>query len=415
MQNTTVIQGIEARYTALAPLLDERMRRQWAAAEAQAYGWGGVRAVSRAIGMSPHTIVKGLAELAARREDPEAPVEARLRVAGGGRLRATDADPGLAASLERLVDPATRGDPMSPLRWTCKSTAQLAGELTRQGHPVSPRTVGRLLKADGYSLQGNRKTKEGGNHPDRNAQFEHINATVTKFQRRGQPVISIDTKKKELVGEFKNGGREWQPQGEPEEVRVHDFLDKDLGKAIPYGVYDIGENQGWVSVGIDHDTARFATEAIRRWWSKMGAKRYRNAKALLITADGGGSNGSRCRLWKVALQELAARLELPIHVCHFPPGTSKWNKIEHRMFCHITQNWRGRPLVSHEVIINLIANTATRTGLKIRAELDAGTYPTGIKVTDEELAAVNLKRDKFHGEWNYSILPSRKKKIGNLF
>jgi hypothetical protein len=304
---------------------------------------------------------------------------------------------------------------MSPLRWTCKSTAQLAGELTRQGHPVSPRTVGRLLKADGYSLQGNRKTKEGGNHPDRNAQFEHINATVTKFQRRGQPVISIDTKKKELVGEFKNGGREWQPQGEPEEVRVHDFLDKDLGKAIPYGVYDIGENQGWVSVGIDHDTARFATEAIRRWWSKMGAKRYRDAKALLITADGGGSNGSRCRLWKVALQDLAARLELPIHVCHFPPGTSKWNKIEHRMFCHITQNWRGRPLVSHEVIINLIANTATQTGLKIRAELDDGTYPTGIKVTDEELAAVNLKRDKFHGEWNYCILPPRKKKIVNLF
>src|SRR4051794_2370034 len=317
--------------------------------------------------------------------------------------------------LERLVDPATRGDPMSPLRWACKSTAQLAGELTRQGHPVSPRTVGRLLKADGYSLQGNRKTKEGGDHPDRNAQFEHINATVTKFQRRGQPVISIDTKKKELVGEFKNGGREWQPQGEPEEVRVHDFLDKDLGKAIPYGVYDIGENQGWVSVGIDHDTARFATEAIRRWWSKMGAKRYPGAKALLITADGGGSNGSRCRLWKVALQDLAARLELPIHVCHFPPGTSKWNKIEHRMFCHITQNWRGRPLVSHEVIIHLIANTATQTGLKIRAELDDGTYPTGIKVTDEELAAVNLKRDKFHGEWNYSILPPRKKKIVNLF
>jgi hypothetical protein len=238
---------------------------------------------------------------------------------------------------------------------------------------------------------------------------------VIKFQRRGQPVISIDTKKKELVGEFKNGGREWQPQGEPEEVRVHDFLDKELGKAIPYGVYDIGENQGWVSVGIDHDTARFATEAIRRWWSKMGAKRYRGAKALLITADGGGSNGSRCRLWKVALQELAVRLELPVHVCHFPPGTSKWNKIEHRMFCHITQNWRGRPLVSHEVIINLIANTSTQTGLKIRAELDARTYPTGIKVTDEELAAVNLKRDKFHGEWNYSILPPHKNKIVNLF
>jgi Rhodopirellula transposase DDE domain len=414
MQDAIVIQGIEARYAALAPLLDERMRRQWAAAETQAYGWGGVRAVSRAIGMSPNTIVKGLAELAARRDDPGAPLEARLRAEGGGRLRATDADPEPAEVLERLVNPATRGDPMSPLRWTCKSTYQLAMELTRQGHPVSPRTVGRLLKADGYSLQSNRKTKEGGDHPDRNAQFEHINATVTKFQQRGQPVISVDTKKKELVGEFKNGGREWQPKGEPEKVLVHDFLDKDLGKAIPYGVYDVGENQGWVSVGIDHDTARFATEAIRRWWKKMGAKRYRDAKALLITADGGGSNGSRCRLWKVALQDLAAKLELPIHMCHFPPGTSKWNKIEHRMFCHITQNWRGRPLVSHEVIIKLIANTATQTGLKIRAELDAGTYPTGIKVTDDELAAINLKRDKFHGEWNYSILPPRKTTTLNL-
>jgi hypothetical protein len=415
MQDAIGIQGIEARYTALAPLLDERMRRQWAAAEAQAYGWGGVRAVSGAIGMSPNTIVKGLAELAARREDPGAPLEARLRVSGGGRLRATDADPELAEALERLVNPATRGDPMSPLRWTCKSTYQLAMELKRQGHPVSPRTVGRLLKADGYSLQSNRKTKEGGDHPDRNAQFEHINATVTKFQQRGQPVISVDTKKKELVGEFKNGGQEWQPKGEPEKVLVHDFLDKDLGKAIPYGVYDVGENQGWVSVGIDHDTARFATEAIRRWWKKMGAKRYRDAKALLITADGGGSNGSRCRLWKIALRDLAVRLELPIHVCHFPPGTSKWNKIEHRMFCHITQNWRGRPLVSHEVIISLIATTATQTGLKIRAELDVGSYPTGIKVTDEELAAINLKRDKFHGEWNYSIFPPRKTKIVNLF
>jgi hypothetical protein len=415
MQDVTVVQGIEVRYAALEPLLDERMRRQWAAAEAQAYGWGGIRAVSRATGMSPNTIAKGLAELTARRKAPEAPLPGRLRSEGGGRLRATDADPDLAEALEQLVAPATRGDPMSPLRWTCKSTSQLAKELTRQGHPVSPRTVARLLKAEGYSLQSNRKTKEGGNHPDRNAQFEHINATVTKFQRRGQPVISVDTKKKELVGEFKNGGREWQPKGEPEKVLVHDFLDKDLGKAIPYGVYDVGENQGWVSVGIDHDTARFATEAIRRWWKKMGVKRYRDAKALLITADGGGSNGSRCRLWKIALQDLAVQLGLPIHVCHFPPGTSKWNKIEHRMFCHITQNWRGRPLVSHEVIINLIANTSTEKGLKIQAELDAGTYPTGIKVTDEELACVNLKRDRFHGEWNYSILPACKKKIVNLF
>jgi hypothetical protein len=259
-------------------------------------------------------------------------------------------------------------------------------------------------------LQSNRKTKEGSNHPDRNAQFEHINAEVQAFQRRGQPVISVDTKKKELVGEFKNGGREWRPKGEPETVLVHDFMDKDLGKAIPYGVYDVTENQGWVSVGIDHDTARFATEAIRRWWKKMGSERHRGAKELLITADGGGSNGSRCRLWKLALQDLASHLGMPIHVCHFPPGTSKWNKIEHRMFCHITQNWRGRPLVSHEVIINLIANTATQQGLMIQAELDTGTYPTGTKVTDEELARVKLKPAKFHGDWNYQILPRPTKK-----
>jgi hypothetical protein len=304
----------------------------------------------------------------------------------------------------------TRGDPMSPLRWTCKSTTQLASELTRQGHPASARTVGRLLKATGYSLQGNRKAKEGADHPDRNAQFEHINAAVMRFQRRGQPVISVDTKKKELVGEFRNGGREWQRKGEPVEVRVHDFMDKELGKAIPYGIYDVTKNEGWVSVGIDHDTARFAAETIHRWWKKMGSKRHRGARELLITADGGGSNGSRCRLWKIALQDLADQLEMPVHVCHFPPGTSKWNKIEHRMFCHITQNWRGRPLVSHEIIINLIANTATTQGLQIQAELDTASYPTGIKVTDEELAAVRLKPSKFHSEWNYRILPSRKKK-----
>jgi transposase len=410
MQDAAAIEGIQSRYAALAALMDERMRRQWAAAESRSYGWGGVRAVSRATGMSPNTIARGLAELEAREIDPEAPVESRLRKPGGGRKRATEADPELATALERLVDPVTRGDPTSPLRWTCKSTTQLASELRRQGHPVSPRTVGRLLKAAGYSLQSNRKTKEGKDHPDRNAQFEHINATVLTFQGRGQPVISVDTKKKELVGEYRNGGREWQPQGEPNEVLVHDFMDKELGKAIPYGVYDLTENQGWVSVGIDHDTARFATEAIRRWWKKMGARRHRGAKELLVTADGGGSNGSRCRLWKVALQDLANDLTMPIHVCHFPPGTSKWNKIEHRMFCHITQNWRGRPLVSHEVIINLIANTATAQGLKIKAELDTGSYPTGIKVTDQELATVHLKCSQFHGDWNYCILPVRRKK-----
>ncbi|MHB8416419.1 MAG: ISAzo13 family transposase, partial [Acidiferrobacteraceae bacterium] len=280
-------------------------------------------------------------------------------------------------------------------------------ELTRQSHPIGAWTVGALLRADGYSLQGNRKTKEGSNHPDRNAQFEYINAMVKRLQLRGQPVISVDTKKKELVGQFKNGGREWQPKGEPEEVDVHDFPDPTMGKVIPYGVFDLSRNEGWVSVGIDHDTAQFAAQAIGRWWKKMGAKRYPGAKELLITADGGGSNGSRCRLWKVALQELSVRLGIPIHVCHFPPGTSKWNKIEHRMFCHITQNWRGRPLVSHEVIVNLIANTTTQAGLKIRAELDRGVYPIGLKITDAELAKLNLKLAKFHGDWNYSLLPAK--------
>jgi Rhodopirellula transposase DDE domain len=409
MQDAAAIQGIESRYAALATLMDERMRRQWAAAEAKSYGWGGVRAVSRATGLSPNTIAKGLVELEARESNPSTVREIRLRKPGAGRKRATVADPGLANALERLVDPVTRGDPQSPLRWTCKSTTQLARELTREGHPVSPRTVGRLLKSSGYSLQGNRKTKEGADHPDRNAQFEHISATVFDFQKRGQPVISVDTKKKELVGEFRNGGREWQRKGEPVDVLVHDFMDKQLGKAIPYGVYDLTENQGWVSVGIDHDTARFAAEAIHRWWKKMGSSRHRGANELLIMADGGGSNGSRCRLWKVALQGLADRLGIPVHVCHFPPGTSKWNKIEHRMFCHITQNWRGRPLVSHEVIISLIANTATAQGLKIQAELDTTSYPTGVKVTDQELAAVRLKPGEFHGEWNYCILPTRRK------
>jgi hypothetical protein len=409
MQDAAVIEGIELRYSALALLMDERMRRQWAAAEAKSYGWGGIRAVSTATGISPNTIVKGLAELETR-ESAVPPLSGRLRKVGAGRKRTVEVDPELPAALERLVDPETRGDPMSPLRWTCKSTTQLAEELTRQGHPVSPRTVGRLLKASGYSLQSNCKTKEGKDHPDRDAQFRHINHRVLALQERGQPVISIDTKKKELIGNFRNGGREWQPKGEPEQVLVHDFMDKELGKAIPYGVYDITENQGWVSVGIDHDTARFAAEAIRRWWKKMGAKRHRGAKELLITADGGGSNGSRCRLWKVALQDLANYLEMPIHVCHFPPGTSKWNKIEHRMFCHITQNWRGRPLISHEVIVNLIANTATSKGLKIKAELDTRSYPTGIKVADKELAAVRLKPASFHGDWNYCVLPQQRKK-----
>jgi hypothetical protein len=408
MQHESALQLIESKYRSLAPLMDERVRRHWAATEAKAYGWGGVSAVSSATGISRKTIRKGLAELGVREESPDAPVEKRLRSPGGGRKRLTQTDPELFASLEWLVDPTTRGDPMSPLRWTCKSTHELAQTLTAQGHALSPRTVGRLLNEVGFSLQSNRKTKEGAAHSDRNAQFEHINATVKRFQRRAQPVISVDAKKKELVGEFKNVGREWQPKGEPLTVNTHDFMDVELGKAIPYGVYDLTRNEGWVSVGIDHDTAEFAAQAIHRWWKKMGAKRYPDAKELLITADGGGSNASRSRLWKVALQGLALRLKMPIWVCHFPPGTSKWNKIEHRMFCHITQNWRGRPLMSHDIIIELIANTTTRAGLTIRAELDTATYPTGTKVSDEDLAAVNLKRHKFHGDWNYTLLPSRR-------
>ncbi len=410
MRDARTLRRIETKYHSLAPLMDERMRRQWAAAEAAACGWGGVRAVAQATGLSPHTIRKGQAELAARAAQPDLPPSSRLRRAGAGRKARTQEDPELVQALERLVDPVTRGDPDSPLRWTCKSTRGLARELTDQGRPVSDSTVRRLLHAAQYSLPGNRKTREGNQHPDRNAQFGHINAMVRSFQGRGQPVISVDAKKKELVGDFRNGGREWQPQGEPERVRVHDFIDKELGKAIPYGVYDVGANEGWVSVGIDHDTARFAVDAIGRCWRKMGRPRYPSARELLITADGGGSNGSRCRLGKVALQDLTADLGIPIRVCHFPPGTSKWNKIEHRMFCHITQNWRGRPLVSHEVIVNLIANTATQQGLTIQAELDTAAYPIGVEVSDEELAAVNLIPAGFHGDWNYTIAPARKTK-----
>ena len=409
MQDPASAEQIAMKYVSLAPMMNERMRRQWAASEARAYGWGGVRAVSGAIGMSPNTIRRGLAELQDRQAHPGAPEDLRIRRPGGGRKALTENDPELLDALEHMVDPMTRGDPESPLRWTCKSTTQLAAALTRQGHALSPRSVGRLLNEAGYSLQSNRKTLEGASHPDRNAQFEHISRTVRAFQSRGQPVISVDTKKKELVGAFKNVGREWRPKGDPDTVKIYDFLDPELGKAIPYGVYDLSSNQGWVSVGVDHDTARFAVEAIRRWWGKMGSPRYPSARQLLITADGGGSNGSRCRLWKVALQDLASQLGLTIHVCHFPPGTSKWNKIEHRMFCHITQNWRGKPLVSHDIIINLIASTATKTGLRIRAELDRGSYPTGVAVADEELASVNLKRANFHGEWNYAIRPKRSK------
>jgi len=379
------------------------MRRQWAATEAWDLGWGGVTSVAVATGLARNTIMAGTRELEYRREHPRATVSLRIRDLGGGRKPLTQIDPGLQRALDALVDPATRGHPESPLRWTCKSTGTLAEELQRQNHPVSDRTVAALLKASGYSLQANRKTREGSRHVDRNAQFEHINRQVLRFQRQGEPVVSIDTKKKELVGEFKNAGQEWEPQGQPVEVKVHDFPEKKLGKAIPYGVYDLASNEGWVSVGIDHDTAQFATASLRRWWQEMGAGRFPRATKLMITADGGGSNGSRNRLWKIALQTLADELGLDLEICHFPPGTSKWNKIEHRLFSFITKNWRGRPLTSYQVIVNLIAHTTTKAGLVVKAALDTSHYETGIEVTDEELARVKITPAKFHGEWNYCI------------
>jgi len=403
---TATLEAIRAKFDLLRPLMTERLRRQWAACEARALGRGGVTLVAQATGLSRTTISSGLRELRQRAQQPRADLAPeRIRAAGAGRPLAQDNDPALLVGLEALVEPTSRGDPQSPLRWTCKSTRLLAEELGHQGHPVSHQTVAALLHALGYSLQANHKTREGTNHPDRNAQFEHINARVRAFQRRGQPVIAVDAKKKELVGDFKNAGRDWRPAGQPEEVRAKDFPDKDLGKVVPEGVYDLGRNEGWVSVGIDHDTAEFAATSVRRWWQEMGAAAYPQAEQLLITADAGGSNGYRSRRWKVALQELADETGLRIAVCHFPPGTSKWNKIEHRMFCHITKNWRGRPLVSRGVVVSLIGSTKTKAGLRIRAELDTNAYPTGIEVSDEELAAVRLTEDTFHGEWNYEIAP----------
>jgi Rhodopirellula transposase DDE domain len=387
--------------------MDERSRRQWAGAEALELGWGGVTAVATATGMARDTIQAGVREVRCRAAHPDEPTRSPIRRGGGGRKPLAETDPGLVAALEALVEPLTRGDPESPLRWTCKSTRKLARELTRQRHAVGERTVAALLRAAGYSLQGNRKTREGAGHPDRNAQFEYINAQARRFRRRRQPVISVDAKKKELVGDFKNGGRDWRPQGRPEDVRTHDFPDPELGKAIPYGVYDVINNQGWVSVGIDHDTAYFAAASIRRWWQEMGWRRFPRATELLITADGGGSNSHRSRLWKVALQDLADELRLKLVVCHFPPGTSKWNKIEHRLFCFITQNWRGRPLVSRQAIVNLIAGTTTRTGLIVKAALDTAAYATGIQVSDEHMATLALTPAKFHGNWNYNITPRR--------
>jgi transposase len=392
--------ALSTKYEALFQHLDERQRRLVAAADAEGLGRGGASIVARASGLSRPTIHKGLRELR------EAPLPAgQVRRPGAGRKRVQDTEPALLERIEQLIDPATRGDPMSALRWTSKSTRHLAQVLNKEGYDLSHETVAHLLHGLGYSLQANAKMLEGAQHPDRNEQFEYINTLSKRFLRAGAPVISVDTKKKELVGPYGRGGGEWRPKGKPERVLVHDFIDPKLGKAIPYGVYDVGQDLGWVSVGVDHDTASFAAQSIRRWWRSMGAPLYPSTPRLLICADGGGSNGYRSRLWKVELQQLATHIGLEITVCHLPPGTSKWNKIEHRLFSHITMNWRGRPLVSHDVVVNLIGATRTTSGLKVKARLDKGKYPTGTEVSDEMMKAVNLKPHAFHGEWNYTIVP----------
>jgi transposase len=393
------------RFELLSPHLDEKTRRLMVAAEAQAIGFGGISVVARTVGMSRDTIRRGVEEL----QGSAGPHPGGIRRQGGGRKRKADTDPTLKEDLEKLLNPAERGDPESPLRWTSKSVRHLARELKRMGHQTSHRMMAEMLHDLGYSLQANRKTLEGSSHPDRDAQFEHINCQAQEYLAKSDPVISVDTKKKELVGEFKNGGREWHRQGMAVKVKVHDFPEPELGRAIPYGVYDLAANSAWVSVGVDHDTASFAVGTIRCWWESMGRERYPNAKRLLITADGGGSNGSRVRLWKMELQKLADELGIPVAVSHFPPGTSKWNKIEHRLFSFITQNWRGKPLVNHEVIVSLIASTSTETGLTVRAQLDTAKYPKGKKVSDEELAGIDLRPDSFHGDWNYTLFPRGKK------
>jgi len=391
--------ALAQKYTALKPHLDERSFRLCAATDSRAMGRGGTSMVSRASGLSRTTIYAGLKEL------DKGDVVEKTRRPGAGRKPLAETNPELVRALDGLVDPVTRGDPESPLRWTSKSTAKLAKELAAMGHAVSQRSVWNLLNSLGYSMQSNRKSNEGADHPDRDGQFQFISASVAGFIECGCPAISVDTKKKELVGPYKNGGAEWEPKGRPQHVNTYDFADKELGKVSPYGIYDIARNKGWVNVGISKDTAEFAVESIRRWWHSMGQGMYPDAEHLLITADGGGSNGSRVRLWKVKLQELANELNMTIHVRHFPPGTSKWNKIEHRMFCHIAENWRGRPLVSREVVVQLIGNTTTAAGLEIKASLDRRLYQSGIKVSDEELQNVNLYREEFHGEWNYKIRP----------
>jgi transposase len=397
--------AIKARFEALAPFLNERARRLFAATEARLAGRGGVSAVSTATGVARSTIGRGLAEL--RRE--ASPLSDRVRRPGGGRKQKVDTEPGLLDALSKLVESAIRGDPEAPLLWVSKSQRHLAAALAEQGFTASQKLVGRLLRRLGFSLQANRKTSEGTSHPDRNAQFEHINMLVNAFQAAGQPAISVDTKKKELVGDFKNNGRELRPRGHPEPVRVHDFAIPELGKVSPYGVYDIAANTGWINLGITSDTAAFAVESIRRWWFELGQARYKRARKILITADCGGSNGARVRLWKSELQKLADQTRLSITVAHLPPGTSKWNRIEHRLFAFITQNWRGKPLVTHEVIIQLIANTTTTTGLTVQCRLDKNDYEKGVKVSDTDMAALNITPSNFHGEWNYTIAPRRKR------
>jgi hypothetical protein len=400
---TNEVELIRAKFEALRPVLDERLTRLWAGAEADAMGEGGIAIVEEATGLSRTTIRVGRDELRAG-VDPSDVVS--VRRPGGGRPSIEEKSPEIVAALEGLVEPVTRGDPESPLRWTSKSTRKLAQELGALGYRISQQKVGQLLHASGYSLQGTSKTLEGTSHPDRDEQFEFINERADAFQARGAPVISVDTKKKELVGDFKNAGREWQPQGQPVPVRVHDFIDDALGKVIPYGIYDLARNTGWVNVGIDHDTPEFAVESISRWWRYMGKRAYPDAKELFITADGGGSNSSRARLWKTELQRFADRTGLAISVSHFPPGTSKWNKIEHRLFCHITENWRGRPLIDHETVVQLIGSVRTRTGLTVRAKLDKREYPIGVKVSDADMDKLLITREPFHGDWNYTIQPA---------
>lgn len=397
------IEPIREKYKQLEPVLNEQAKRLWAATEAKAIGYGGVRCLNRVTGLSRTTILAGVQEL-----ESGIP-SSRQRSEGGGRKKLIDKEPALMKTLKSLIEPYSQGDPCSPLQWVCKSTSNLADELQKQGHKVSPRTIaGLLVNKMGYSLQSPRKAKAGKSHPDRNAQFEHINTLAASFMQENQPVVSVDTKKKELVGNFKNTGQEWHPKNNPTITNDHDFLRDSDGKAIPYGVFDLSRNEGWVNVGQDHDTPEFAVTSIRQWWRNMGCEMYPNAKKLLITADAGGSNGYRVRAWKFHLQNLATEIGLEINVCHFPPGTSKWNKIEHRLFCHITRNWRGRTLTTHETIVNLIANTTTSAGLRVRSQLDSGKYPIGEKVSKKQIDNLNMEKNDFHGEWNYKLQPVQK-------